>query len=127
MSDVPAPVICVRGAAVEPERFVTVKPEVQIGLGLQNHDPSAQRTYTEELRREPITDKYVQQLLLLLLTQVSLHLCMFFFSTVINHHYSQSINHSCKWSPIYPGTHAVCTSDFLSVDAFFSFLWVIPS
>ncbi|TKS77313.1 Lethal(3)malignant brain tumor-like protein 1 [Collichthys lucidus] len=54
---VPAPVVPVRGAAVEPERFVPVKPEVQVGPGQQNHDPRAQRTYTEELRREPITDK----------------------------------------------------------------------
>ncbi|XP_019112290.1 lethal(3)malignant brain tumor-like protein 1 [Larimichthys crocea] len=55
--DVPAPVVPVRGAAVEPERFVSVKPEVQVGPGQQKHDPRAQRTYTEELRREPITDK----------------------------------------------------------------------
>uniref|UniRef100_A0A3Q1I6W1 Lethal(3)malignant brain tumor-like protein 1 n=1 Tax=Anabas testudineus TaxID=64144 RepID=A0A3Q1I6W1_ANATE len=55
--EVLAPVGSVRGAAVEPERMVPVKPEVQIGPGQQNHDPRAQRTYTEELRREPITDK----------------------------------------------------------------------
>ncbi|XP_068191902.1 lethal(3)malignant brain tumor-like protein 1 isoform X2 [Antennarius striatus] len=51
------PVVSVRAAALEPERFVSVKPEVQVGPGQQNHDPRAQRTYTEELRREPITDK----------------------------------------------------------------------
>ena len=59
MSDVPAPVVSVRAAPVEPERFVPVKPEAQVGPGQQNHDPRAQRPYTEELRREPITDKYV--------------------------------------------------------------------
>ncbi|KAF3860214.1 hypothetical protein F7725_000469, partial [Dissostichus mawsoni] len=55
--DVLAPLGSVRGA-VEPERFVpVVKHEVQVGPGHQNHDPRAQRSYTEELRREPITDK----------------------------------------------------------------------
>lgn len=57
MSDVAAPLVSVRGVAVEPERFVSVKPEVQVGAGQQNHEPRAQRTYSEELRREPITDK----------------------------------------------------------------------
>ncbi|XP_078110053.1 lethal(3)malignant brain tumor-like protein 1 [Sander vitreus] len=55
--DVSAPVGSVRGAAVEPERLVPVKPEVLVGLGQLIHDPRAQRTYTEELRREAITDK----------------------------------------------------------------------
>lgn len=59
MSDVLAPVVSVRGAAVEPERFVPVKAEVQVALTQQNHDPRAQRSYAEELRREPLTDKYV--------------------------------------------------------------------
>lgn len=59
ISDVSAPVGSVRGAAEEPERFVPVKPEVQVGPGQQNHDPRAQRTYAEELRREPIADRYV--------------------------------------------------------------------
>lgn len=57
MSDVAAPIVSVRGVAVEPERFVPVKPEVQVGAGQQNHDPRGQRNYSEELRREPITDK----------------------------------------------------------------------
>ncbi|XP_034446329.1 lethal(3)malignant brain tumor-like protein 1 [Hippoglossus hippoglossus] len=55
--DVSAPVGPVRGAAVEPGRLVSVKPEVQVGSGQLNHDPRAQRPYTEELRREPITDR----------------------------------------------------------------------
>lgn len=55
--DVAAPVISVRGVAVESERFVSVKPEVQAGAGQQNHDPRAQRTFLEELRRDPNTDK----------------------------------------------------------------------
>ncbi|XP_029291750.1 lethal(3)malignant brain tumor-like protein 1 isoform X2 [Cottoperca gobio] len=56
--DVSAPVGSVRGAAVEPERFVpVVKHEVQVGPGQQNYDPRAQRSYAEELRREPFTDK----------------------------------------------------------------------
>ncbi|XP_047187209.1 lethal(3)malignant brain tumor-like protein 1 isoform X2 [Scophthalmus maximus] len=54
---VSAPVASVRGAAVEPRRLVPVKTEVQVGLG--QHDPRAQRTYTDELRREPITDRSV--------------------------------------------------------------------
>lgn len=57
VSDVAAPVISVRGVAVESERFVSVKPDVQTGPGQQNHDVRAQRTYLEELRREPNTDK----------------------------------------------------------------------
>lgn len=44
---------------MEPDRFVPVKPEVQAGPGQQNHEPSTQRSCSEELRREPITDKYV--------------------------------------------------------------------
>lgn len=70
-----APVGPVRGAAVEPERMVPVKPEVQVVPGQQNHDPRAQRTYTEELRREPITDKWVQNSdFSLVITHVS-HTC----------------------------------------------------
>lgn len=57
VSDVAAPVISVRGVAVEAERFLSVKAEVQAGAGQQNHDPRAQRTYVEELRRDPNTDK----------------------------------------------------------------------
>lgn len=57
VSDVVAPLISVRGVAVESEHFIPVKPEVQAGAGQQNHDPRAQRTYLEELRRDPNTDK----------------------------------------------------------------------
>ncbi len=85
VSDVSAPVCSVRGAAVEPERFVPVKPEVQVGPGQQSHDPRAQRTYAEELRREPITDKYVSNLLLLLYA----HTCICAYTCVYKH------NHSC--------------------------------
>ncbi|XP_068453322.1 lethal(3)malignant brain tumor-like protein 1 isoform X2 [Clinocottus analis] len=53
--DVSTPVV--RAAVAEPERLVPVKPEVQVGLGQQTYDARAQRTYKEELRREPITDK----------------------------------------------------------------------
>ncbi|XP_019728697.1 lethal(3)malignant brain tumor-like protein 1 [Hippocampus comes] len=55
--DVSAPVVPVSSTGVEPERLLHVKPEVQMGLGQQNHDPRAQRIYTEELRREPMVDK----------------------------------------------------------------------
>ncbi|XP_037628220.1 lethal(3)malignant brain tumor-like protein 1 isoform X3 [Sebastes umbrosus] len=58
--NVSVPVGSVRGAAVEPERLVPVKLEVhqvQVGPGPQNHDARAHRTFIEELRREPITDK----------------------------------------------------------------------
>ncbi|XP_072223619.1 lethal(3)malignant brain tumor-like protein 1 [Leuresthes tenuis] len=55
--EVSAPVGFVRAAAVEPERLVPVKPEVQFGPGQQNHDPRTQRSYADELRRDPITDK----------------------------------------------------------------------
>lgn len=54
-----APVGAVRAAVVEPDRLVQPKREVQIGPGQLNHEPRAQRIYTEELRREPILDKYV--------------------------------------------------------------------
>ncbi|XP_068589762.1 lethal(3)malignant brain tumor-like protein 1 isoform X2 [Cebidichthys violaceus] len=57
--DVSAPVGSVRGAVVETERLVPFKPEVQVGLRQQSYDARAQRTYTEELRREPITDKRI--------------------------------------------------------------------
>lgn len=57
MSDVAAAVVSVRGVAVEPERFVSVKPEVQVGAGQPNLNPRAPRTYSDELRRDPITDK----------------------------------------------------------------------
>lgn len=53
----PAPVIPVRGVAVESERFAPVKPDVQAGAGQQNHEPRAQRTFLEELRRDPTADK----------------------------------------------------------------------
>lgn len=58
MSDVLAAVGPARREVVEPERLVPVKPEVQAGLGHPTYDARAQRTYTEELRREPIPDKY---------------------------------------------------------------------
>ncbi|XP_014846474.1 PREDICTED: lethal(3)malignant brain tumor-like protein 1 isoform X3 [Poecilia mexicana] len=47
----------VAAAAVEPERLVPVKLEAQVGPEQQNHDPRAQRSYAEELRRDPISDK----------------------------------------------------------------------
>ncbi|XP_043988121.1 lethal(3)malignant brain tumor-like protein 1 isoform X1 [Gambusia affinis] len=56
--EVSVPVGTVRAAAaVEPERLVPVKPEAQMGLEQQNHDPRAQRSYAEELRRDPVSDK----------------------------------------------------------------------
>lgn len=57
VSDVAAPLVSGRGVAVESERLVSVKPEVQAGAGPQNHDPRAPRTYLEEFRRDPNTDK----------------------------------------------------------------------
>lgn len=57
VSDVAAPVLSVRGVAVDSERFVSVKADVQAGPGQQNHDPKAPRTYLEELRRDPTADK----------------------------------------------------------------------
>ncbi|XP_020493809.2 lethal(3)malignant brain tumor-like protein 1 [Labrus bergylta] len=60
MSDVSAPGVSMSAVTVEPERLLMPgKPEVQIGPGQHNHDPRAQRTYAEELRREPITDKRI--------------------------------------------------------------------
>ncbi|XP_034551470.1 lethal(3)malignant brain tumor-like protein 1 isoform X1 [Notolabrus celidotus] len=59
MSDVSAPCLSVRGVTVEPEILMPVKPEVRIGPGQNNRDPRGQRTYTEELRRDPITDKRI--------------------------------------------------------------------
>ncbi|KAM4609854.1 lethal(3)malignant brain tumor-like protein 1 [Polymixia lowei] len=56
-TDVSGPIVSVRGSAVEPERMIQAKTEVQIVPGQQNHEPRAQRTYTEELRREPIIEK----------------------------------------------------------------------
>ncbi|XP_056130032.1 lethal(3)malignant brain tumor-like protein 1 [Lampris incognitus] len=47
------------GSAAEPERTVQAKSEVQIGPGQQNHEPRAQGTYTDELRREPINEKRI--------------------------------------------------------------------
>ncbi|XP_016519468.1 lethal(3)malignant brain tumor-like protein 1 isoform X3 [Poecilia formosa] len=47
----------VAAAAVEPERLVPVKLEAQVGPEQQNHDPRAQRSYAEELRRDPVSDK----------------------------------------------------------------------
>ncbi|XP_023187582.1 lethal(3)malignant brain tumor-like protein 1 isoform X1 [Xiphophorus maculatus] len=56
--EVSVPVGTVRAAAaVEPERLVPVKPEAQVGPEQQNHDPRAQRSYAEELRRDPVSDK----------------------------------------------------------------------
>ncbi|XP_047231034.1 lethal(3)malignant brain tumor-like protein 1 isoform X2 [Girardinichthys multiradiatus] len=55
--EVSVPVGAVRAAAVEPERLAPVKPEVQVGPEQQNRDPRAQRSYMEELRRDPILDK----------------------------------------------------------------------
>lgn len=76
----------VRGAAVEPERLVPVKPEVQVGPGQQNHDPRAQRTYTEELRREPIIDKWVQNSdFSLIITHASLDAQSFTHMHILNH------------------------------------------
>ncbi|XP_029974331.1 lethal(3)malignant brain tumor-like protein 1 [Salarias fasciatus] len=53
--DVSTPANCVR--AVEPERLAPVKPELQVGPGQQNHEPRPPRSFTEELRRDPIPDK----------------------------------------------------------------------
>ncbi|XP_017273245.1 lethal(3)malignant brain tumor-like protein 1 isoform X1 [Kryptolebias marmoratus] len=44
-------------AAVEPEKLMPVKPEVQVGAEQQNHNPRTPRSYTEELRREPLPEK----------------------------------------------------------------------
>lgn len=57
-SDVSTPIVSVR-PPVEPERQVQTKSEVQVGPGLQNHEPKPQRSFGDELRREPIPDKYV--------------------------------------------------------------------
>lgn len=57
ISDVSAPFSAMRGEAVEPEKLLQATPDVQVGPGQQHHDPRVQRIYTEELRREPITDK----------------------------------------------------------------------
>lgn len=58
-TDVTAPLVSIRGPSVDSERAIQAKAEVQvhIGPGQQNNEPRAQRTYPEELRREPITDK----------------------------------------------------------------------
>ncbi|XP_036068542.1 lethal(3)malignant brain tumor-like protein 1 isoform X2 [Oryzias melastigma] len=55
--EVSAPVSTLRAEVVEPQRLVSVKPEVLSGPGTQNHEPRAQKPPTEELRRDPITDK----------------------------------------------------------------------
>ncbi|XP_037540239.1 lethal(3)malignant brain tumor-like protein 1 [Nematolebias whitei] len=55
--EVLAPVGSLRAAAVEPDRSVPVKPEVQIRLEQQNHDPRPQRSFNEELRRDPLSEK----------------------------------------------------------------------
>ncbi|XP_014195157.1 lethal(3)malignant brain tumor-like protein 1 isoform X2 [Haplochromis burtoni] len=57
VTDASAPASSGRGVALEPERLVPIKAEVHVDPGQQNHNPRAQRTYTEELRRDPITDK----------------------------------------------------------------------
>lgn len=36
---------------------MSVKPEVQVNVAPPNHEPRAQKTYAEELRRDPVTDK----------------------------------------------------------------------
>lgn len=58
--EVLVPVGSLRAAAVEPDRSVPVKPEVQIRPEQQNHDPRPQRSFNEELRRDPLSEKYVQ-------------------------------------------------------------------
>ncbi|KAM8830362.1 lethal(3)malignant brain tumor-like protein 1 isoform 1-T1 [Synchiropus picturatus] len=45
--------------ALEPERLLQIKPDVQITPSQQNHDPRAQRAYAEELRRDNITEKRI--------------------------------------------------------------------
>lgn len=55
-TDVSTPIVSVR-PPVEPERPVQTKSEVQVGPGLQNHEPKPQRSFGDELRREPIPDK----------------------------------------------------------------------
>lgn len=133
MSDVPSPVVSVRGAAVEPERFVSVKPEVQAGLGQQSHDPSAQRTYTEELRREPITDKYdVNSFLFFILARGSLHGHVLYINA-ISHAYTlpvfvilcKSIGHVLMLAHILE--HILCARLFLVDGVFFLSPSVIPS
>lgn len=57
LTDVSAPSLSMRGVTVEPEILMSVKPEVRVEPGQNNRDPRGQRTYTEELRREPISDK----------------------------------------------------------------------
>lgn len=64
VSDAATALVAVRAAAVpapaavvEPERLVSVKPEVQVNVAPPNHEPRAQKTYAEELRRDPVTDK----------------------------------------------------------------------
>lgn len=57
VTDTAAALVAVRGAVVEPERLVSVKPEVQVGAAQPNHEPRAQKTYSEELRREPVPEK----------------------------------------------------------------------
>ncbi|XP_016891252.1 lethal(3)malignant brain tumor-like protein 1 isoform X2 [Cynoglossus semilaevis] len=51
-----APINSVRVPAVEPGRLLSVKPEAQVGPG-HHHDPKPQRSYTEELHRDAITDR----------------------------------------------------------------------
>ncbi|CAB1329426.1 unnamed protein product [Coregonus sp. 'balchen'] len=59
-SDVLCPLSSVGGVAVDQERPITTEPKTQGGPGKQEScDPMAQRTYPEQLRREPMTDKRV--------------------------------------------------------------------
>lgn len=53
-----SPLSSVGGVAVEQERPIKIEPKTQGGPGQQEScDPMAQRTYPEQLRREPMTDK----------------------------------------------------------------------
>lgn len=58
LSEMSAPINSVRVPAVEPGRLLSVKPEAQVGPG-HHHDPKPQRSYTEELHRDAITDRSV--------------------------------------------------------------------
>eukprot|EP00063_Salmo_salar_P015614 XP_013990449.1 PREDICTED: lethal(3)malignant brain tumor-like protein 1 isoform X1 [Salmo salar] len=57
-TDMVSPLSSVGGVAVEQERPIKIEPKTQGGPGQQEScDPMAQRTYPEQLRREPMTDK----------------------------------------------------------------------
>ncbi|CAJ1085566.1 lethal(3)malignant brain tumor-like protein 1 isoform X1 [Xyrichtys novacula] len=57
ISDVSVPSLSMRGVSSEPETVMLLKSEDRVGPEQNCHDPRAPRTYTEELRRDPITDK----------------------------------------------------------------------